>query len=165
MQYRLLESTEGDFIESCITKFVPKYCNQLEQFRDRDVSPSEMIHKLISLVERPDEISITHTDFIQWGLTNAISINNDPISYIHFKYLAIDIISIAAMIDWVEAIYAGLHLLRSEMKLKVAQMDRNNALQTLADSNIYQSDNESTFDLDESIDFTTYEIDRDYFII
>jgi hypothetical protein len=155
VQYRLLESVEADFIESCITKFVPRYANQLN-----------MIHKLISLVDRPDTISITRTDFSQWGLDNAISIDNDPISYIHFKYLGTDTISIAVMVDWVEAIYAGLHLLRSEMKLKVAQMDRNSALQALADSIIvHLDDDESDTGLVESTDFTAYQIDSDYFII
>lgn len=140
VQYRLAQLIENDFIESCINKFAPKYRNQLN-----------MIYKLIDLVEQPDVPQINLDDLVQWDLSHVLNLR-EPLSYIRFKGLGLFAFEITSITNWVEAIYSGVHLLRSEMRLKVARSTEANALQTLADlSEVnYISDNESLDSLSES---------------
>lgn len=140
VQYRLVESIESDFIESCIIQFIPKYRNQLN-----------MIYKLIGLIEQPDEPKINLNDLIQWDLSHVLNLQ-EPLSYIRFKGLGLFAFEITSIINWVEAIYSGVHLLRLDMRLKVSQSIEANVLQTLADLSAtnYISDNESTDSLSES---------------
>lgn len=140
IQYRLVESIEANFIESCIIKFAPKYQKQLN-----------MIYKLIDLVDRPNVPNINLDDLTKWNLNHVLNLR-EPLSYIRFKGLGLFALEITSIINWVEAIYAGLHLLRSEMRLKIAQSTESNALQTLADLSVtnYISDNDSLDSLSES---------------
>jgi hypothetical protein len=145
VQYRLAQLIENDFIESCIIKLVPKYRNQLN-----------MIYKLIGLIEQPDVPQINLDDLIQWDLNHILNLR-EPLSYIRFKGLGLFAFEITSIINWVEAIYSGIHLLRLEMRLKVSQSTEANVLQTLADLSAtnYISDNESLDSLSEteSIDY------------
>lgn len=153
-QYRLIESIEANFIESCVIKFASKYQKHMDMF-----------HKLIGLVEQPDDQKIILSELIKWKLDH-IKTFYRPQSYADLQMCCIINHDLNQIISWVNAIYLGLYLLRSEMRLlrteicllntqirlKEVRLSETNALKALANlSEInYVSDNDSDDNLSES---------------
>lgn len=155
---------EIDFVNSCVNKFASGYGGR-----------SDMFSRLLRSLENAETNMITRGDVTRWGLVDATGLNrmfdshsdDCTIRYLYFRHLGMTgIYSIALVISWVEAIYAGLQLLRTSLELLDARICRDNVLQTLSEfnSNTCMSDQEDS-DLDESLDFSSCRIDVDYLII
>lgn len=188
-----LESIQIEFVEACVHKFVPEY-----------ISHMGTIHKLIRLMECPNECSIHKYELNQLDIFDDESIdmiydnngayrsdNDSNISLLNFRQIVV--YRKFNLLSWLDAIYAGIQLIQIQFELKVAQTNQDHALQAFAnithdkldqndndsdtsrpewsDCDMDQNDNESDASQyeckfnDNSLDFTTYQTDMDYFII
>jgi hypothetical protein len=159
-----LDAIEFDFVQSCVTKLVSGYALRFD-----------MIHLLINAIDKPDINMITRGDVTRWGLVDTNNLNrmfdshddSCAIRYLYLRHVGMTgIYSIALAISWVEALYAGLQVLRLSLELRSAHTCRDNALQTLAEFNSTNSmSDQDDSDIEESLDLTACRIDLDYLII
>lgn len=148
IKFRTLKSLDSQFVEACVIKFIPEHTPRIG-----------MINYLIAIVDREqssmindirmddlNEIESDHPDIVDSDNVQAIIASKHK-----------------NLVPWIDAIYAGIWLMHTEIQLVVAQMDRDHALHAFA--NIDIDDESETSDNECFRASESCALYPDYFII
>jgi hypothetical protein len=147
IKFRTLDGIDREFVEACVAKFIPEYTSRIG-----------MINYLIAIVDHSIINDINMDDLehhdIQDYPSNTIGLD-DVRQIIANKH--------KGLVPWIDAMYAGIWLMHTEIQLKVARMDKDHALHALADLDI--NDEDSDLSDGETNMIESFSADLDYFII